>query len=70
MEESDRQFAHFSQQMEMGAEQMTTQMHYIELLEKKISDYKTQTAQSFRRYEDDVLARMITAVRQKRSEDG
>ena len=35
----------------MGAEQMTIQANYIELLEKKISDYETKTAQSFCQFE-------------------
>ena len=37
--------------MEMGAEQMTTQMNYIEFLEKVIIENQTKTAQSFTQME-------------------
>ena len=56
MEEPDKQIDFFIEQMELGAEQITFQANYIELLEKKFSDYETKTAQSFRKFEEDALA--------------
>ena len=56
MEESDKQFAFFAEQMEIGNEQLTTQAFYIEVLEKKIGDYETKMARSFSQMECDALA--------------